>query len=131
TFRASAAPRWKRQISTLPRALPRPAAPFTRSCANTTRRRNVGFRPIVTSASAPLFMKTRLSTLPPLKIGRRKQGAHRGIRRRGPNAGYSSRRERQREVHAVQHRARVHPLVRRVRPPVGRLAPEDRLTQAH
>src|SRR6185369_3446808 len=60
TFNASAAPRWNRQMSTLPRAFPpRPAAPLLSSMPNTLRLRNDGLNPIVTSAIAPDFMNTR------------------------------------------------------------------------
>src|SRR6185503_2680663 len=55
---ASAAPRWKRQMSTLPRELVNVAAPFASSAANALRRRNDGASPIVTNAIAPDFMKT-------------------------------------------------------------------------
>src|SRR5687767_382604 len=50
---ASAAPRWKRQTSTLPRRA------RSRSAANAVRRRKLGERPRVTSARAPDFTKTR------------------------------------------------------------------------
>src|SRR5688500_12528656 len=50
---ASAAPRWKRHTSTLPRASPRTCA------ANAVRRRNDGVSPSVTSARAPDLTKTR------------------------------------------------------------------------
>src|SRR4051812_31043209 len=55
---ASAAPRWNRQMSTLPRELPNVAAPFASSAAKALRRRNDGASPIVTNAIAPDFMNT-------------------------------------------------------------------------
>src|SRR4051794_8364096 len=60
---ASAAPRWKMQISTLPRALPYVAAPFMRSAAYTLRFRKLGARPSVTKESAPDLTNARLFIL--------------------------------------------------------------------
>src|SRR5664279_2415739 len=61
---ASAAPRWKRQMSTFP------FCGVGIPCAYTMRFRNDGESPIVTSASAPDLRKTRrCMSLPPLKFG--------------------------------------------------------------
>src|SRR6185503_10523808 len=69
---ASAAPRWKRQMSTLPRELVSVAAPFASSAANALRRRNDGASPIVTNAIAPDFMNTLrfIRRSPSLEFGR-------------------------------------------------------------
>src|SRR5437763_8457143 len=71
-FKASAAPRWKSTTSVLPLPVGLRNPPLSRSCANTVRRRNVGFNPIVANAIAPDFMNTRrfisVSSLTTLKF---------------------------------------------------------------